>query len=233
MTDQNGHPRIGIVACEILKREIELMTKDDPDIVHREYLEFALHIDSDVLKAKVQEKVNSLKGQVDAVFLGYAICQSLRDVTKLLEVPTAMLEADDCIGAFITPMEYEREKRRCTGTWFSSPGWAELGIQGAVKELHLDSMVDQGYDPMYFMKMIFDGYSRCLYIYTGVGEEDQYVLKSEDFARQLNLRHECRSCDMRVLRKALDQAKQLANNAIADNIGSTRSSSAEGVDFRA
>jgi hypothetical protein len=86
---------------------------------------------------------------------------------------------------------------------------------------------------MYFMKMLFDGYARCLYIYTGVGEEDQYALKSEDFARQLNLRHECRSCDMRVLRKALDQAKQLANSAIADNIGSKPPSSAEGVDFRA
>lgn len=214
ITRGNGQLRVGIVACEILKREIEIMTKDDPDIVHREYLEFALHIDSNVLKTKVQEKVNALKGQVDAVFLGYAICQSLRDVTKLLEVPTAMLEADDCIGAFITPMEYEREKRRCTGTWFSSPGWAELGIQGAVKELHLDSMVDQGYDPMYFMKMLFDGYARCLYVYTGVEDEAQYVAKSEDFAKQLNLRHECRPCDMRVLQKALEQTKALARKAV-------------------
>jgi len=213
MSSENGSPRIGIVACEILKREIELMTKDDPEIVHREYLEFALHVDSEVLKAKVQERVNALKGQVDAVFLGYAICQSLRDVTKLLEVPTAMLEADDCIGALLTPEGYEGEKRKCTGTWFSTPGWAELGIQGVIKELHLDSLADQGYDPMYFMKMLFDGYSRCLYIYTGVEDEGPYALKSEDFAMQLSLRHDCRSCDMRLLKKALEQAKQLARNA--------------------
>lgn len=207
---EGGRVRIGIVACEILKREIEGLTKDDPDIVHREYLEFALHVDSAELKAKVKDKVSALKGKVDAVFLGYAICQSLRGVTKELDVPTAMLEADDCIAAFLTPVEYEKEKRRCTGTWFSSPGWAELGAQGAIKELHLDCMKDQGYDPMYFMKMLFTGYSRCLYISTNVDDEQQYVEKSKSFAELLNLRHECRGCDMRVLEKALARSRELA-----------------------
>jgi len=216
MNESNESIRIGIVACDIVKREIEMLTKDDPDIVHREYLEFALHIDSAYLKATVKDKVNALKGKVDAVFLGYAICQSLRDITKEVEVPTAMLEADDCIGAFLTPLEYEKEKRRCTGTWFSSPGWAELGIDGVVKELHLDSVKDQGYDPMYFLNIIFNGYSRCLYIHTGVDAETQYMEKSKDFACRLNLRHEQRRCDLRVIEIALSEAKNLARKAIED-----------------
>lgn len=226
MTDEVAPIRIGIVACDIVKREIELLTKDDPDIVHREYLEFALHIDSAYLKATVKDKVNALKGKVDAIFLGYAICQSLRDITKELDIPTTMLEADDCIGAFLTPVEYEKEKRKCTGTWFSTPGWAELGIDGAVKELHLDALKDQGYDPMYFMKMLFEGYSRCLYVYTGIGDEEQYRAKSEDFAKRLNLRHECRSCDMRVLEKALVQAKALARSVRASAQGCAKENGA-------
>lgn len=209
----NGHARIGIIACEILKQEIEMLTKDDPDIVHREYLEFGLHIDSAMLKAKVTEKVNALKGKVDSVFLGYAICQSLRDITKQVEVPTSMMESDDCIGAFITPEEYAREKRVCTGTWFSTPGWAELGIDGAIKNLHLDCMKDQGYDPMFFLKMLFEGYHRCLYVDTGTGEKEKYEDMSKDFARRLNLKHESRGCDLRVLEKALAEAKELARSA--------------------
>jgi hypothetical protein len=130
MSSNTDGIRVGIVACEILKKEIELLTENDPHIVLREYLEFALHIDSAVLKVKVEEKVNALKGKVDAVFLGCAVCQSLRDITKVLQVTTAMLAADDCIGAFLTPAGYAKEKRVCTGTWFSSPGWAELGIDG-------------------------------------------------------------------------------------------------------
>jgi hypothetical protein len=203
-------PRIGIIACEILKREIEMLTKDDPDFVSREYLEFALHIDSAVLKQKVSEKVESLKGKVDAVLLGYAVCQSLKGVTKQLSVPTVMLESDDCIGVLITPEGYEREKRVCTGTWFSSPGWAELGFEGAVKELHLDVMKAEGYDPIYFLKMLFEGYRRSLYIDTHTGDKDVCVAKAKDFSERLNLRHEERDCDMRELTKAIAKVKDLA-----------------------
>ncbi|MBO4551796.1 MAG: DUF1638 domain-containing protein, partial [Candidatus Methanomethylophilaceae archaeon] len=80
--------RLGIVACDILKPEIEFLTKDDPDFVHREYLEFALHEYSDVLRQKVTETVNALEGEVDAVLLGYARCQSLDGITNVLKVPT-------------------------------------------------------------------------------------------------------------------------------------------------
>ena len=36
--------RVGIVACEIFKHEMEMLTEGDPDIVFKEYLEFGLHI---------------------------------------------------------------------------------------------------------------------------------------------------------------------------------------------
>jgi hypothetical protein len=206
-------PRIGIIACEVLKQEIEMLTRNDPEFVHREYLEFALHVDSAVLRERVMDKVNSLRDKVDAVLLGYAVCQSLKGIVRQLPVPTIMLESDDCIGVLITPEEYEREKRVCTGTWFSSPGWAELGVDGAVKELHLDVLREQGYDPLYFLKMLFEGYHRCLYIDTGTGERERYERLSREFARRLDLRHESRDADLRVLRKAVDQVKELARHA--------------------
>ena len=83
--------RLGIVACDILEKEIEFLTKDDPDFTYREYIEFALHENPPELKRVVVEKVNALKGQVDAVFLGYAICNSLENVTQEFEVPAVML----------------------------------------------------------------------------------------------------------------------------------------------
>lgn len=36
--------RLGIVACDILKKEIEYLVADDPDFVRKEYLEFSLHV---------------------------------------------------------------------------------------------------------------------------------------------------------------------------------------------
>lgn len=201
--------RLGIIACDIFKRELDLLLQDDPEVVHKEYLEFGLHCEPEKLKWTVIDKCNALEGKVDAIFLGYSICQSLKDVTREIRVPAFMLDGDDCIAVFLTPVGYAQEKVKCTGTWFNTPGWADLGIKGCIKELHLDSAIDQGYDPMYFMDMLFTGYSRCLFIDTGVDKEHFEAL-SMDFARTMNLRHESRCCDLHLLEEGIRKAKALA-----------------------
>lgn len=204
--------RIGIVACDILEPEFELLIKDDPDFVHKEYVEFALHAYPEDMREKLLEKVNALKGQVDAVLLGYAVCQSLGGFPEAVDIPTVMLEGDDCICALLGAKEYAREKKICTGTWFSSPGWAREGTTGVIKELHLDSF--EGVDPMEFMDMMFESYERCLYIDTGVKEKrDEYLGKSKEFAEQLRLRHDERECDLTMLEDAIKRVKELAAKA--------------------
>jgi len=202
--------RLAIIACEILKPELDKLTEGWEDVVHKEYLEFALHINADELRAKVLDKVNALQGQVDAVFLGYAVCQSLSGVTAQLKVPTIMLEGDDCIAAILGPVEYERQKRLCGGTWFNTPGWALRGIEGAIKELHLDAMVDQGYEPKFFLDMLFENYELCVYVDTDVGEAEKYEEMSRRFAEELGLTHENRPCGTANLERFLMRARELA-----------------------
>lgn len=202
--------RLAIIACDILKPEIEFLTKDDPDFVVREYLEFALHEYPQDLKARVIETVNRYEGQVDAVFLGYATCQSLDGVMEFLKVPTAMLQGADCIDILLTTKEYTNEKKICTGTWFISPGWAEQGVNGLIKELHLDSV--EGIDPQYFLDMLFESYQRCLYIDDGIGDEARYRKMSEDVADQLKLRLDCRRCGLGGIEDAIKRTKELAVN---------------------
>ena len=198
--------KIGIVACDILKNEIEFLTKDDPDFVYREYLEFALHENPEAMKRTIIEKVNSLKGCVDAVFLGYGTCQSLEGITNVLEVPTVMLSGADCIDALLGAQEYAAEKRICAGTWFSSPGWAEQGINGLVKMLHLDSV--EGVDPSFFLDILFESYERCLFIDTGIGKRDYFEEKSQCVANELKLKHDCRECDLRYIQQTIIKTKE-------------------------
>lgn len=202
--------KIGIVACDIFKREIESLVKEDPDVAHCEFLEFALHVNAEEMRQTVLEKVNALQGKVDAVFIGYAICQKLNGLPKETKVPSFMLEGDDCISVLLGPVEYAKEKAVCTGTWFSTPGWAEQGMAAVIKELHLDSMVDQGYDPMYFVDIIFQSYGRCLYIDTGVGDPRRYEEMSIKFAEQLKLPHTSRKGDLDRLAEGIRRTKELA-----------------------
>ena len=208
VTEHGALMKIGIVACDILKEEIELLTKDDKDFVHREYLEFALHEDPANMKRVILEKVNALDGKVDAVFLGYAVCQSLQGVTEELKVPTVMLPGADCIDVLLGTDEYNREKKICAGTWFSSPGWAKEGINGLIKEFHLDSV--EGYDPQYFLDMMFDSYERYLFINTGVGDEKFFLKQSKEFADSIKLRLETRTCGLGNIEECVAKVKKLA-----------------------
>ena len=202
--------RIGLVACDILKPEFEHLIKDDPDFVHKDYVEFALHVYPDEMRVKLIEKVNALKGKVDAVLLGYAICQSLGGFADAVDVPTVMFEGDDCICVLLGAKEYTREKKICTGTWFSSPGWAREGMNGLIKEMHLDSV--EGVDPLVLAKMLFDGYERSLYIDTGVVTPDDcdYLSNSKEFAGLLGLRHEERKCGLSAFTETIKKVKELA-----------------------
>ena len=200
--------RIGIVACDVLKGELEFLTKDDPDFVLRIYLEFALHENAENLKRVIKETVNGLAGQVDAVLLGYSVCQSLRDIISELTVPTVMLRGEDCIDALLGEDEYKMEKKTCIGTWFSSPGWALQGTKGVIKTLHLDSV--EGVEPSFFLDMLFASYERCLYIDTGIGNSEEYTEMSKKFADELKLRLDCRSCGLNALEDAISNVKKKA-----------------------
>ena len=51
-----GGLRIGLLACDILKREFEHIIGDDPDFVEKQYLEFALHADPENMKKVIMEE---------------------------------------------------------------------------------------------------------------------------------------------------------------------------------
>lgn len=201
--------KLGIIACDILKPEIEFLTKDDPDFIVREYLEFALHENPPHMREVIIETVNKYEGQLDAVFLGYATCQSLDGVIDDLKVPTVMLKGADCIDVLLTTEEYNAEKRKCSGTWFSSPGWALEGVNGLIKEMHLDSV--EGVDPQFFLDIMFGSYKRCLFIDSGIGNEEYYEQKSKEMADQLKLQHECRKCGLEGLTKKIEETKRLVS----------------------
>ena len=200
--------RIGIIACEILKNEIEALSGDDPGVVHREYLEMGLHDNPEQLRETLIKKVNELVEKVDIVFVGYAVCKSLENLPSEIELPVIKLREEDCIGSMLGPIEYAKEREACPGTWFSSPGWAVLGLDAIVNDEQVRGLEGMGYDKLYFAKRELEGYSRCLFIDTGgVG---WYQEKARDFAALLGLRFECRTADIQPIRAAWNKVKTYA-----------------------
>lgn len=203
--------KVAVIACDIFKEEVEALIEGDEDVVHVEFLEFGLHIEPERMRQVVVERANAIKDDVDAIMLGYCYCQSLMGVLEDIDVPAEMVHTDDCIGVFLTPEGYADQRRKCAGTWYNSPGWTNLGIEGSIKELKLDTVADQ-IDPMDLLHMMFDSYSRCLFIDTGVGDVEKLRKRSEEFAEIMGLEHEETVGGYKMLADALEKAKALARN---------------------
>jgi len=200
--------RIAVLACDALRKEIDHFVDGDEDIVHKEYLEFGLHLHPDELKAVIEERLRGLVGKVDAVFLGYGHCQSLQGIAQAAPLPTVMLETEDCIAALLTTERYHAEKRNGGITWFYPAGWAVNGTPGIIRLFHLDSVEE--YPPEYFLKIMFDGFSRCLFIDTGMPGAEECEACSRDLARTLELRHERCSGSLAMIEEAIARTKAVA-----------------------
>jgi hypothetical protein len=202
--------RIGVIACDALRDEIELLLRSLHGIVYKEYVDFGHHLNPPEMRRILVEKVNALEGRADAVFLGYAVCQSLQGLPDEVNVPTVMLECEDCIAALLGPDRYSREKHCGQITWFYPSGWAKYGMEGVVQLFHLDSAREQGYEPTYFLKLMFDGFKRCLFIDTGAGDMQKCECNSRRFAKTLDLRHESTIGTLAHLSAALAQTREIA-----------------------
>jgi hypothetical protein len=204
--------RIAIIACETFERALETLIKDDPDIAHKEYLEFGLHTYPQELKRVVVEKVNSLEGEVDAVLLGYGICNSLQGITEALKGPPIQLVGDDCIAVLLTPEEYDRERKKCAGTMYHTPYFAKMNREWFQQRLEeeMPNFEELGVDIDWYLGKLFDGYSRVLFIDDGLDGNKESEEMSRRFADDLHLRHECRCGTFELLGTGLALTKELA-----------------------
>jgi hypothetical protein len=205
--------KIAVIACETFRLELDKVLGDDPDIVYKEYVEFGLHEYPKELRAALIEKVNAWEGKADVVLLGYGICQSLKDIENELRVPTIKLPVDDCVGALLTPEEYDRERKICAGTMFATPFFANWGKEWFEKDMKRKMKTDKlDFDIDYVLGLLFNGYERVLFVDTGVGDREELLRKSRRFASDLNLRHERRDGTLEVLKDSWRRVKEQGSN---------------------
>lgn len=179
--------KIGVVACNIMQRELEKLLGDMPGIEEVVWLDGALHVHPEKMKETIRDEVNKLKGRVDTVFLGYGFCQSLKGLDQEFDFPVILPQVDDCIALLLTPERYAEEIRKEVGTWFMTPGWAEVGAEMVIKELRLDRAAKYGKDPLDMARRLFTHYKRGLYISTGVEDEEHMLSKARAFCADFNL----------------------------------------------
>jgi hypothetical protein len=202
--------KIGVVACDIMKLELGKILASFPEITEVVWLEAALHCRPKHMKEVIKENINAVKDKVDVIFLGYGYCHSLQGIEDEFDVPIVMPQMDDCIQILMTPEVYAKEIRKEVGTWFMTPGWAEVGVEMVIKENHLDRVVKYGKDPLEMAKRLFTHYRRGLYIDTGTGNDEYFISKSKEFCAFFDLRLEKTVASSAVLEDHLKLCREFA-----------------------
>jgi hypothetical protein len=202
--------RIGVVACTVMKRELDRLLQNMPEVTEIIYLEVALHCYPQKMKEAIKEQIASIKDKIDVLFLGYGYCQSLKGIEDELDIPVVMPQMDDCIQILLTPQKYASEIRKEVGTWFITPGWAEAGAEMVIKETHADRVVKYGKDPLEIAKRLFVHYKRGLFIDTGVGDNEYFIEKANEFCKIFNLTLDRTDGTATILEQALETAKKIA-----------------------
>ena len=200
--------KIGVVACRIMKRELDKVLSRNEDIAEVIYLEEGKHVYPDKLKESIVEQINDIKDRVDVIFLGYGDCQSLKGMENEFDIPIVHPRADDCIGILLTPKGYSEELAKEAGTWFMTPGWAELGMEMIYKVMHLDRPGMDSDTADEIARELFASYSRGLYIDTGVGDNEYFLGKARESCELFNIRLETVVANSTILEDNLAMCRE-------------------------
>jgi hypothetical protein len=179
---------VGILCCQVLEQEVRSLVKRLPGAYHLEVLEWGLHVHPPRLLNQLLERIRAIENRVGAVVLAFGRCQTLDRLPDDFKVPVLYPPGEDCIGVLLGQERYLEELYREAGTWFLSPGWAELGMEFIFREVQASSLAQRGIDPLQVARRMLNGYKRALLIHTGVGDYQRLRERAQKIAEIFNWR---------------------------------------------
>lgn len=205
---------VGILCCQVLEQEVRSLLRRFPDEFTIEILEWGLHVNPPKLLNQLVERIRAIEDQVSAVVLAFGRCQILDKLPEDFNIPVLYPPGEDCIGVLLGQDRYVEELYREAGTWFLTPGWAELGMSFIFNEIQCSGLAKRGIDPMVVARRMLEGYKRLLLIETGVGDtvlqREQAQKIADLFGWRVDATRGTMTALETVLQKALDLSRKPA-----------------------
>jgi hypothetical protein len=200
---------VGILCCRVLEQEVQSLVRRLPGDYHLEVLEWGLHVHPPALLDQLVTRIRAIEDRVAAVVLAFGRCRTLDQLPADFKVPVFYPPGEDCIGVLLGQERYLEELYKEAGTWFLSPGWAELGMEFIFREIQESGMAKKGIDPMQVARRMLDGYKRALLIDTGVGDRRRLRARAQEIADRFNWRVETVEGSLARLEETLRKALAL------------------------
>ena len=132
--------RYKLISCNVFLREISVAIALSPNLIDAEFLELGLHETPEILRAKLQERIDAADlesrraaaspagGAYDAIVLGYGLCGNGTQGLCARSLPIVLARAHDCCTILLGSRAafLERFGGNLSASW-SSAGYIERG----------------------------------------------------------------------------------------------------------
>ncbi len=113
-----------MIACETIKKEIELAMAKTGELYPVTWIESGLHENPDKLKEHLQEKLDEID-EVDRILLAFGFCGNAVLGLRTGDFELVIPRAEDCISLLLGSNEKRRETIDLSHTYFLTEGWLE------------------------------------------------------------------------------------------------------------
>jgi hypothetical protein len=141
--------KIKVLACDVLRREINYLSSLSPCLVDTFFLPRGLHEFPDKLRTLLGEEIEKANNEelvyrkriehYDYIFLAFGLCDNSIVGLKSSRIPLAVPRAHDCITLILGSKErYSTLFREASGTYWYSRGWIERALQPGKERYDLE-----------------------------------------------------------------------------------------------
>jgi hypothetical protein len=187
------------IACHVLWREFCYYASLSRNTHDFHFLEQGLHNTPDILRTRLQEAVDAVTGDCDAILIGYGLCSNGVEGIRARDKRLVIIRAHDCITFLLGSKERYREYFDAhPGTYWYSPGWIDDSImpgkdrQDKMRRQYIETYGEE--NAQYLMEAEqgwYSKYSNAAYVDLGFYPAEQHKQYTRDCAKWLNW-----DCDM-------------------------------------
>ena len=115
-----------IIACQIFERELTYFSAKSANTFDISYVEQVLHNTPNKLCSKLQDDIDSVTGDYDAILLAYGLCSNGTNGLIARDHQIVIARGHDCITYFLGSKErFKNYFDTHPGTYWYTPGWIE------------------------------------------------------------------------------------------------------------
>ena len=201
-----------VISCHVLWREICYFASISSNVFDFHFLKQGLHNTPDILRQQVQDAIDAVDGDYDAILIGYGLCSNGLVDIHARDKKLVIMRGHDCITFLLGSKEhYQRYFDRHPGTYWYSPGWIDTTLmpgKDRLEAIFKEYKEKYGEDNAEYLMQIeqrwIHDYSNAAYVDLGFYNTQQYKAFTKNCAQELSWNYDELAGDPQLIQNFLD-----------------------------